>query len=104
MANFSSLKFEVKDLIMIGTVMATLGGFGWKILTKIEHVEMMIAEVKVYKGADDKVVNTRLENLEITQANDTKRQNDFEKFQFKIEAILENDNRLKIVKDGNKNN
>jgi len=104
MAKFSSLQFELKDLIMIGTVVSVVVGFEWNSLKKMEHIETMIAEVKVYKSADDRVVNSRLDNLEISQANNTKRQNDFEKFQFRIEAIVDNDTELRLLDHETKSN
>lgn len=87
--------FSASDFIKLFGFIAGLATLYYQLKTDMR--EMTFSAL-----ASNKITDSRLENLEISQSRTTNKQNDFEKFQFKVEAILENDNRLKIVTDGNK--
>ena len=79
-----------------------LFGFIAGLATLYYQLKTDMCEIAFSAMASNKITDSRLSNLEFAQAKTNNKQNDFEKFQFKIEAILENDNRLKIVKDATK--
>ena len=87
--------FSASDFIKLFGFIAGLATLYYQLKTDMR-------EIAFSAMASNKITDSRLSNLEFAQAKTNNKQNDFEKFQFKVEAILENDNRLKIVKDATK--
>lgn len=88
MTKFSSLTFSTTDIIKgIGGVLF-IGSAWYHIIKSQDELKQMISEVKIYKTADDKVVNNRLEKLEYNMSLNSNRINELEKWKYKVDAII----------------
>lgn len=85
---FSNLKYTTKDVIQ-------LMGIGAMFITQYYSLKGDIKELAVYKTADDKIVNSRLDKLEIDMSKLTNRMNETDRNIYKLSAILPKEIRLK---------
>jgi hypothetical protein len=88
MTKFSSLTFTTTDLVKAFGGIMFFGSAWYHIVTKMDDQSKQIAELKIYKSADDKVVNSRLDRLELTVNGNSVRMNEFDKWKAMIDATL----------------
>lgn len=101
---FDKIKLSGADVIKIFIpVIAVISGYyTHEIRDERRYVELMseIKEIKTYKNADEKVIESRFISLETNVEKNNNRTNEIEKNVIRLMAILPN-NKIKIENDDN---
>lgn len=81
-------KFTANDFVKGFVLVASLGTAWLNLNLKLSEIDSKISELKIYKTADDKVVNERLDKLEVLAENNHNRTTEVEKKLIIITAVL----------------
>ena len=83
-------KFSANDVIKLAITIGSIGSMWYNLKLDNNDLKGQISELKTYKNADDKVINSRVENLELLSTNMNNRTTEIEKDIIRLLAILPN--------------
>ena len=93
-------KFSANDFVKGAVLLCSIGSMWYNLKLDIKDVKQDISEVKTYKNADDKVINARVDRLEILTENTSNKTNEIERNVIRLMAIVPSF-KLKIEDENN---
>lgn len=90
MSILDKAKFSANDFIKGAILLCSIGSMWYNLKLDNADLKNQISELKTYKNADDKVINSRVDRLEILTENQTNKTNEVERNVIRLMAIIPN--------------
>ena len=92
-------KFSANDLLKGAVLLCSIGSMWYNQKLDNNDLKSQIGELKTYKNADDEVINSRVENLELLSTNMNNRTTEIEKDIIRLLAIMPNRTEVPKIKE-----
>lgn len=81
-------KFSANDFVKGAILLCSIGSMWYNLKLDNAELKSEISELKTYKNADDKVVNSRIDRLEIITEHNGNKTNKIERNVIRLMAIV----------------